>query len=68
MPRAAVIGAGPNGLVGAIVLARAGYAVTVHEVAPTIGGGLRTEELTLPGYRHDVCSAIHPMGRASPAF
>jgi len=66
--RAVVIGAGPNGLVGAIVLARAGYSVLVHEAAPAVGGGLRTDELTLPGFRHDVCSAIHPMGRASPAF
>jgi phytoene dehydrogenase-like protein len=68
MPRAVVIGSGPNGLVGAIELARAGFSVIVHEAAETIGGGLRTEELTLPGFRHDVCSAIHPMGRDSPAF
>jgi len=66
--RAVVIGSGPNGLVGAIVLARAGFSVQVHEAAPTLGGGLHTEELTLPGFRHDVCSAIHPMGRDSPAF
>jgi phytoene dehydrogenase-like protein len=66
--RAVVIGSGPNGLVGAIVLARAGFSVEVHEAAPTIGGGLRTEELTLPGFRHDVCSAIHPLGERSPAF
>jgi phytoene dehydrogenase-like protein len=63
-----VIGAGPNGLVGAIVLARAGYSVVVHEAASAHGGGVRTEELTLPGFRHDVCSAIHPLGRGSPAF
>ena len=68
MRRAVVIGSGPNGLVGAIVLARAGFSVVVHEAAETIGGGLSTEELTLPGFRHDVCSAIHPMGRASPAL
>jgi phytoene dehydrogenase-like protein len=68
MRRAVVIGSGPNGLVGAIVLARAGFSVVVHEAAATVGGGLHTEELTLPGFRHDVCSAIHPMGRDSPAF
>jgi phytoene dehydrogenase-like protein len=68
MRRAVVIGSGPNGLVGAIVLARAGFSVVVHEAAETIGGGLRTDGLTLPGFRHDVCSAIHPMGRDSPAF
>jgi phytoene dehydrogenase-like protein len=68
MRRAVVIGSGPNGLVAAIVLARAGFSVVVHEAAGTIGGGLSTEELTLPGFRHDVCSAIHPMGRVSPAF
>jgi phytoene dehydrogenase-like protein len=66
--RAVVIGAGPNGLVGGIVLARAGFSVVVHEAEDTIGGGLRTDELTLPGFRHDVCSAIHPMARDSPAF
>jgi phytoene dehydrogenase-like protein len=68
MRRAVVIGSGPNGLVGAIELARAGFSVVVHEAAETTGGGLRTDELTLPGFRHDVCSAIHPMGRDSPAF
>jgi phytoene dehydrogenase-like protein len=62
--RAVVIGSGPNGLVAAITLARAGLEVVVHEAAETIGGGMRTEELTLPGFRHDVCSAIHPLGRA----
>jgi phytoene dehydrogenase-like protein len=64
--RALVIGSGPNGLAAAITMARAGWDVEVREAAPTIGGGARTEELTLPGFRHDVCSAIHPMGRASP--
>jgi phytoene dehydrogenase-like protein len=61
-----VIGSGPNGLCGAIALAHAGLDVTVHEEQSTIGGGARSQELTLPGFVHDVCSAIHPMGRRSP--
>ncbi|WP_329503433.1 NAD(P)/FAD-dependent oxidoreductase [Streptomyces iakyrus] len=65
---AVVVGAGPNGLAAAIVLAGAGLEVEVYEAAPTIGGGTRTAELTLPGFRHDVCSAAHPMGLASPFF
>jgi phytoene dehydrogenase-like protein len=65
---AVVIGSGPNGLAAAITMARAGWDVTVHEVAETIGGGMRSEELTLPGFVHDVCSAIHPLGRDSPLF
>ncbi len=63
-----MIGSGPNGLAGAVALARAGLAVEVHEAEPTIGGGMRTEELTLPGFRHDVCSAIHPLARWSPVL
>ncbi|MFO7323837.1 MAG: NAD(P)/FAD-dependent oxidoreductase [Chloroflexota bacterium] len=65
---AIVVGAGPNGLAAAIELARAGKSVLVCEAKDTIGGGSRTKELTLPGYLHDVCSAIHPMGVASPFF
>ncbi len=63
---AIVVGSGPNGLAAAIALARAGRSVLVVEGRDTIGGGLRTEELTLPGFRHDTCSAIHPLGIASP--
>lgn len=64
----AVVGAGPNGLAAAVELAGAGHAVVVHEAAETIGGGTRTAELTLPGFHHDVCSAVHPMGAGSPFF
>src|SRR3954453_17210427 len=66
--KAVVVGSGPNGLAAAITLARAGLDVVVHEAADRIGGGMRTEELTLPGFRHDVCSAIHPLGRSSACF
>ncbi|MCI0679222.1 MAG: NAD(P)/FAD-dependent oxidoreductase [Actinobacteria bacterium] len=65
---ASVVGAGPNGLSAAVELARSGRRVLLVEAADTIGGGARTEELTLPGFRHDVCSAIHPSGIASPFF
>ncbi len=65
---AVVVGAGPNGLAAAIEVARAGWSVRVIEAAEEIGGGCRTAEVTLPGFRHDVCSAIHPLGLASPFF
>jgi phytoene dehydrogenase-like protein len=65
---AVVVGAGPNGLSAAVVLARAGLRVLVRERADEPGGGLRTLPLTLPGYLHDHCSAIHPLAAASPLF
>ena len=65
---AVVVGAGPNGLAAAIELARAGRSVLVLEANETIGGGCRSAELTLPGYVHDICSAIHPLALASPFF
>jgi phytoene dehydrogenase-like protein len=68
MSEAIVVGAGPNGLVAAATLAVRGVKVTVLEAAPTIGGGTRSSELTLPGLVHDECSAAHPMGVSSPAF
>jgi phytoene dehydrogenase-like protein len=66
LPDAVVVGAGPNGLAAAIELARNGRSVLVIEGAATIGGGTRTEELTLPGFHHDVCSAVHPLALGSP--
>ncbi|HWV25858.1 MAG TPA: NAD(P)/FAD-dependent oxidoreductase [Aeromicrobium sp.] len=66
MTTAVVVGSGPNGLAAAIVLARAGWDVTVLEANDTIGGGMRSAELTVPGLVHDVCSAAHPTGVASP--
>jgi phytoene dehydrogenase-like protein len=65
---AVIVGSGPNGLAAAITLARTGLAVRVIEGADTPGGGCRTAELTLPGFRHDVCSAVHPLAAASPFF
>jgi phytoene dehydrogenase-like protein len=65
---AIVVGSGPNGLSAAVTLARAGRHVLVVEARETIGGGARSAELTLPGFVHDVCSAIHPLAAASPFF
>lgn len=67
-PDAIVVGAGPNGLAAAITLARAGLKTVLREAQPTVGGGLRSSELTLPGFTHDVCSAVHPLALSSPVF
>ncbi|MEU4061766.1 NAD(P)/FAD-dependent oxidoreductase [Streptomyces wedmorensis] len=63
-----VVGAGPNGLTAAVESARRGFSVALFEAESTVGGGARTEELTLPGFRHDPCSAVHPLGVGSPVF
>src|SRR5947208_15340615 len=65
---AVIVGSGPNGLAAAIEIARAGHSVCVIEARDTVGGGARTAELTEPGFLHDVCSAVHPLGIASPFF
>ena len=65
---AVVVGSGPNGLAAAITLAQQGLKVALLEMKDKTGGGMRTEELTLPGFKHDVGSAIHPFGVGSPFF
>jgi len=65
---AVVVGSGPNGLAAAIAMQQAGLSVLLLEGKRELGGGLRTAELTLPGFRHDICSAIHPLAVASPFF
>ena len=65
---AVVVGSGPNGLAAAILLAQNGLSVLIVEANETIGGGVRSAELTLPGFTHDICSAIHPLTIASPFF
>lgn len=67
-PDAIVVGSGPNGLAAAIVLAKAGLKTLLREAQPTVGGGLRSAELTLPGFIHDTCSAVHPLALSSPFF
>lgn len=67
-PDAVVVGAGPNGLAAAIVIAQAGRKVLLLEAEETVGGGCRSSELTLPGFIHDICSAVHPLAVASPLF
>jgi phytoene dehydrogenase-like protein len=63
-----VVGAGPNGLAAAIELAATGHSVCIFEANEIIGGGARSAELTLPGFVHDVCSAVHPLAAGSPFF
>src|SRR5919205_189328 len=65
---AIVVGAGPNGLAAAIELAKRGKRVCIYEANDTIGGGARSAALTLPGFVHDVCSAVHPLAVAPPVF
>ncbi len=65
---AVVVGSGPNGLAAGITLAKAGLSVVIYEADTVVGGGVRSAELTLPGYIHDVCSAIHPLVLGSPFF
>jgi phytoene dehydrogenase-like protein len=67
-PDAIVVGSGPNGLAAAVTIARTGRSVVVYEAEDTIGGGTRSGELTLPGFVHDICSCVHPMGAGSPFF
>jgi len=67
-PDAIVVGSGPNGLAAAIAIARLHRKVVVYEAEPAIGGGVRSAELTLPGFVHDICSAVHPLAAGSPFF
>jgi phytoene dehydrogenase-like protein len=67
-PDAIVVGSGPNGLAAAILLAQSGMRTLLREAQPTLGGGLRSSEITLPGFVHDVCSAVHPLALSSPFF
>lgn len=67
-PSTVVVGAGPNGLATGIVMALAGMPVTIYEGRSTLGGGVRSAALTLPGFRHDICSSVYPLGPASPFF
>src|SRR5579872_488118 len=65
---AVIVGSGPNGLAAAILMQQNGLSVLLIEGKDTIGGGMRSAELTLPGFIHDICSAIHPLGASSPYF
>src|ERR1700744_6665086 len=65
---AVIVGSGPNGLAAAILLQQNGLSVLLVEGKTEIGGGLRSAELTLPGFTHDICSAIHPLAAGSPFF
>jgi phytoene dehydrogenase-like protein len=65
---AIVVGSGPNGFAAAIIMQRAGLSVLLIEGKESLGGGMRTVELTLPGFKHDVCSAVHPLAADSPVF
>ena len=65
---AVVVGSGPNGFAAAIALQQRGLSVLLVEARSEIGGGMRSAELTLPGYVHDICSAVHPMAAESPYF
>src|SRR3990170_8582262 len=67
-PDAVVVGSGPNGFAAAITLAQAGLKTVLREAEATVGGGLRSSELTLPGFTHDVCSAVLPLALTSPFF
>src|SRR5436189_2076409 len=64
----AIIGSGPNGLAAGITIAQNGRSVVIYEAQPTIGGGVRSDSLTIPGFVHDVCSAVYPLAVASPFF